>query len=187
MSITAIDAQTALIVIDLQQGLVTLDTCHPIKDIIDNSCKLVSLFRYASLPIVLVNVDGIAPGRTEQVRVQQQKPENWSLLIDELQPQQDDLQLTKNTWGAFASTELHKYLASLKVSQVVISGIATSMGVESTARQAFELGYNVTIATDAITDFNMDIHNNSVHSIFPKLAETGTTADIVDRISTDHA
>jgi nicotinamidase-related amidase len=66
------------------------------------------------------------------------------------------------------------------VTQVVVAGVATSIGVESTARQAHELGFNVTLATDAMTDLNADAHANSVTRIFPRLGETGTTTEILD-------
>jgi nicotinamidase-related amidase len=57
--------------------------------------------------------------------------------------------------------------------------VATSIGVETTARQAFELGYNVTLATDAMTDMNESAHENSVSRIFPRLGETGTATDVI--------
>ena len=76
-------------------------------------------------------------------------------------------------------TDLHAYLQAAGVTQVVIAGISTSAGVESTARQAYELGYNVTLAIDAMTDMNPDTHTNSLTRIFPRLGETGTTADIL--------
>lgn len=69
------------------------------------------------------------------------------------------------------------------MTQVVVVGVATSIGVESTARQAWELGYNVTLATDAMTDLNLDTHNNSVNLIFPRLAETGSTQDVLDLLN----
>jgi nicotinamidase-related amidase len=68
----------------------------------------------------------------------------------------------------------------LDVTQVVITGVATSIGVEATARQAYELGYNVTLAVDAMTDTSPDAHINSVTRIFPRLGETGTTREIID-------
>ncbi len=74
---------------------------------------------------------------------------------------------------------MHDELQKRGITQVVICGIATSIGVESTARQAYELGYNVTLATDAMTDLNIDTHNNSVKLIFPRLGETGSTEAIV--------
>ena len=99
-------------------------------------------------------------------------------------PQQNDLTVTKKTWGAFHNTSLHEELQKRGITQVVICGIATSIGVESTARQAYELGYNVTLATDAMTDLNMDTHNNSVKLIFPRLGETGSCEDIVTQLKT---
>ncbi len=65
------------------------------------------------------------------------------------------------------------------LTQVDVCGIATSIGVESTARQAYELGYNVTLATDAMSCLNAETHHNSIERIFPRLGETGTTEDIL--------
>ena len=87
--------------------------------------------------------------------------------------------MTKRTWGAFTNTDLEAHLKSRGVTQVVIAGVATSIGVESTARHARELGFNVTLATDAMTDLNADAHNNSITRIFPRLGETGTTQEII--------
>lgn len=179
MSISKIDPQTALVIVDLQHGIVALNTCHPVSSVIDNCCKLIAAFRQLALPIVFVNVNGTAPGRTDNAKSVAQRPPNWSQLIDVLQPQQGDILITKKTWSAFTNTELHSKLTSRNISQLVIGGIATSMGVESTARQGFELGYNVTLPTDAITDFDINIHNNSLSFIFPKIAETGTTEDVI--------
>ena len=61
----------------------------------------------------------------------------------------------------------------------MVCGIATTMGVESTARQAQENGYNVTLAVDAMTDVSVEAQENSVTRIFPRLGETGTTAEIL--------
>ena len=182
MSITKIDPRTALVIIDLQHGIVAMNTCHPVKTVIDNCCKLVDKFRQCSLPIVFVNVDGSAPGRTDNMKSHAQKPSNWSQLIDELQPQQGDILITKKAWGAFTLTELHSVLTSLNISQLVIGGLVTSMGVESTARQGFELGYNITLPTDAMSDFNIIAHDHSVTSTFPKLAETGSTNDVLNTL-----
>jgi nicotinamidase-related amidase len=87
---------------------------------------------------------------------------------------------TPQTWGAFTNTDLEEYLKKQGVTQVVIAGIATSFGVESTARHAHELGFNVTLAVDAMTDMNADAHTNSITRIFPRLGETGTAQQIID-------
>ena len=91
----------------------------------------------------------------------------------------DEIASTKQTWGGFHTTDLHEQLQQRGITQVVVCGIATSIGVESTARQAYELGYNVTLATDAMTCLNADTHQNSVERIFPRLGETGSTTDVL--------
>ncbi|GLS91028.1 hydrolase [Psychromonas marina] len=184
MSFTQIDAKTALLVIDLQYGIVALNTCHPATDIINNCGELINKFRLLSLPICFVNVDGAASGRTEQIKGKTTKPANWSQLISELNPRAGELLITKQTWGAFTNTDLHTLLQAREITQLVICGIATSMGVESTARQAFELGYNISLPIDAMTDINAAVHENSVGAIFPKLSETGTTADLLKLLTT---
>jgi nicotinamidase-related amidase len=99
--------------------------------------------------------------------------------VPELNRQPQDHLVTKRTWGAFTNTDLEAHLKTLGVTQVVIVGVSTSAGVESTARQAYELGFNVTLAIDAMTDMNPDAHINSITRIFPKLGETGTTEEII--------
>jgi nicotinamidase-related amidase len=96
-----------------------------------------------------------------------------------LDPQPTDFRLTKRTWGAFTNTGLEKHLKDLGVTQVVVAGVSTSIGVESTARHAYENGFHVTLAVDAMTDMNADAHHNSITRIFPRLGETGTTQEII--------
>ncbi len=128
--------------------------------------------------MVLVNVNAGAPGRTEQSR-SRQFPADWAELATELDAQPTDHRVTKRTWGAFTHTDLDAYLQKEGVTQVVIAGISTSAGVESTARHAHENGYNVTLAVDAMTDTNADAHINSISRIFPRLGETGTSGEII--------
>jgi nicotinamidase-related amidase len=92
--------------------------------------------------------------------------------------------VTKRTWGAFASTDLEAQLKARGVTQVVIAGVATGTGVESTARQAYEQGLNVTLAIDAMTDACSEAHINSLTNVFPRLGETGTTQQIIDLLET---
>jgi len=179
MAPTALDPKTALILIDLQIGIVSYQLAHPIAGVLARARILADAFRRHGLPVVLVNVTGGAPGRTEQPRPAAQRPANWAELVPELGRQPRDLTATKRTWGVFASTDLDARLRALGVTQVVVGGVSTSIGVESTARQAFELGYNVTLAVDAMTDTNAEAHSNSVARIFPRLGETGTAAEIV--------
>ncbi len=180
MTVTTLDPKTALIVVDLQKGIVSLPAAHPMDGVVKHVRALLEAFRGHGLPVVLVNVAGGAPGRTEQPRGQRELPAGWTDLIPELKRQPQDHVVTKHTPGAFTNTGLETHLKALGVTQVVIVGVATSNGVEVTARQAYELGFNVTLATDAMTDMQADAHAYSITRIFPKISETGTTQEIID-------
>ncbi len=179
MPITALDPTTALVVIDLQAGMTGLPTVHPFEEVAGRAAQLARAFRARKLPVVLVNVAGGAPGRTEAGGSGPAFPDGWTALLPELEQQPSDKAVTKFTWGAFHNTDLAEYLHSLAVTQVVIVGVATSVGVESTARQAYEHGLHVTLATDAMTDLNPAAHDNTIAHIFPKLGETGSTKDVL--------
>jgi nicotinamidase-related amidase len=173
------DPKSALIVIDLQKGIVAYPTAHPVGEVIKRASELAEAFRRKGLPVVLVNVTGGAPGRVEQIRGGGERPAGWAELVADLNPQPTDHRVTKQTWGAFTNTGLEAHLKKLGVTQVVIAGVSTSAGVESTARQAHECGFNLTLAVDAMTDMNVDTHTNSVTRIFPRLGETGSTREIL--------
>jgi nicotinamidase-related amidase len=180
MPVTALDPKTALITIDLQKGIVGLPTAHPTDQVVKQASKLAAAFRSHGLPVVLVNVAGGAPGRAEQSRSTRDFPPGWTDLVPELNQHPNDHTVTKRSWGAFTNTGLYEHLKELGVTQVVIAGVATSIGVESTARQAYEHGFHVTLALDAMTDMNPDAHHNSITRIFPRLGETGTTDEIIE-------
>jgi nicotinamidase-related amidase len=152
MSVTTLDPRTALIVIDLQKGIVGMPTAHPINEVVKHASALVEAFHHHDLPVVLVNVEAGAPGRTEQAPRVRDFPAGWTDLT-----------------------------------QVVIAGVATSAGVESTARQAHEFGFNVTLAIDAMTDMSLDAHRNSITRIFPRMSETGTTEEIIALLNNTRA
>jgi nicotinamidase-related amidase len=179
MSVTTLDPRTALIVIDLQKGLLALPTVHPLSDVLNCVSGLCSAFRRHGLPVVLVNVTGTPTGRTETTISVKDLPTDWADLASELNAQTEDLLVSKNTWGAFTDTDLYSRLKKLGITQVVLAGISTSIGVESTARQAHELGFNVTLALDAMTDTNQEAHDNSVARIFPRLGESASAKEII--------
>jgi nicotinamidase-related amidase len=179
MTIRTLDAKTALLVVDLQKGIVGLPAAHPIAGVLANAATLTESFRSRGLPVVLINVEGGAPGRTEQARRVGEMPAGWTDLVPELGHQPTDHLVTKRTWGAFTGTDLERYLKANGVTQVVIAGVSTSAGVESTARYAHELGFNVALAIDAMTDLSAEAHERSVKMIFPRLGETGTSREIV--------
>jgi nicotinamidase-related amidase len=187
MPVTQLDLKTALIVIDLQQGIVAMPAAHPVGAVIQNSVQLLDAFRRHKLPVVLVNVDAPAPGRTEAPPRVREIPPGWSDLIPELNQQPADHLITKRTWGAFTNTDLFTWLKSQEVTQVVLCGVATTAGVESTARDAHGLGFNVTMAIDAMTDMSLEAHDNSLARIFPRMSETGSTEQIVALLDATHA
>jgi nicotinamidase-related amidase len=137
---------------------------------------------------VLVTATGGAPGRTEAGRSgRPERAPDWADLVPELSAQAADHRVVKRRWGAFRGTSLDAQLDELGVTQVVLAGVSTSGGVDSTARAAHEHGYHVVLATDAMTDIDADAHHNSIERIFPKLGETATTSDVLDMLERAHA
>src|ERR1700728_823792 len=179
MPLTKLDPITALVVIDLQQGLVGLPTVHPFAEIVGRAARLACAFRAHSLPVALVNVAGRAPGRTEAGPSNLTFPPGWTDLLPELPQQPDDIIITKHRVGGFIGTTLDDQLRRRGVTQVVLVGVATSAGVEATARSAYDHGYNVALVVDAMTDLNADAHRFIVEKVFPRIGETGTTDDVL--------
>ncbi|MCL2731369.1 MAG: isochorismatase family protein [Actinomycetia bacterium] len=187
MALTTLDPACALVVIDLQKGIVSARTGPPVTAAVRQAAQLAGGFRRHGLPVVLVNVTGRAPGRTDAGRTDAGRsgigaalPDGWADLIDELDVRPTDHLITKRRRSAFHDTGLDTLLRDLGVTQVVLAGIATGSGVESTARAAADHGYHVVLATDAMTDPDADAHRHSVARVFPKLGETTTTAEVLD-------
>ncbi|MFG2881360.1 hydrolase [Streptomyces sp. NPDC048297] len=194
MSLTTLDPRTALVVIDLQRGIVGMPTQpHAASDVVARTVELADAFRAHGLPVVLVRVsfaaDGadVVPGRTERQARGLAFPEGWDILVDELTGHPGDVVVTKHNWSAFHGTDLEVQLRRRGITQIVLSGIATSIGVESTARDAYAHGYHVTLATDAMSDSDAEAHRGSVERIFPRLGEGGTTAEILELLAKTHA
>lgn len=185
MPLTAMDPMPALVLVDFQKRVLDYDAAHPIGEVLRQASELAAAFRRHGLPVVLVNVIGGAPGRTEAKKDAGSggvpRPD-WAEICDELDPRPGDLRVTKQRWGAFHGTPLHALLQDLGVTQVVLGGVRTSIGVESTARAAYEHGYNVVLATDAMTDLDGAAHGNSVERIFPRLGETAHTANVIEML-----
>jgi nicotinamidase-related amidase len=179
MALTQIDNVAALVVIDMQKGIVAMPTVHPASEIIDRVARLARAFREHSLPVVLVNVAGGPPGRTDVITFNFSPSADWTELVPELDRQPSDYTVTKLQIGAFYGTALEQILRRRGVTQVFLTGIATSIGVGSTARSAYDHGYNVALVVDAMTDRDADAHRHSVEKIFPRLGETAITHDVL--------
>jgi nicotinamidase-related amidase len=179
MPLTKLDPTPALVVIDLQKGIVGLPTVHPSREIIGRVAQLARAFRERHLPVVLVNVTGAPPGRTDAVRPKLSLPPDWTRLVPELEEHSSDHVVSKQRWGAFIGTSLDDYLRQRGVTQVLLMGVAPSAGVESTARGAYDHGYNVVLVVDAMTDRDADAHRHTVQKVFPRLGETDTTENVL--------
>jgi MFS family permease/nicotinamidase-related amidase len=185
MALTTIDQTPALIVIDLQKGIVDAHTDEHATAAVRTATQLAARFRERELPVVLVNVTGRAPGRTDAGRGGAVAlPPGWADLIDELDVQEGDHRITKRRRSAFHDTGLDTLLRDLGVTQVMLCGMATSSGVESTARAAADFGYNVVLVNDAMTDPDLDAHRHSTEHVFPKLGESTTAADLIQTLTT---
>jgi nicotinamidase-related amidase len=188
MPLTALDPSTALIVIDLQKGIVDGHFIHPIGEIIDRTRALIDVFRAKKLPVLLVDVAGRPPGRTEQgPRSSTSFAEGWTDFLPELDRQPSDIVVTKRSWGAFATTDLERQLRVRGVTQVVVTGVATSGGVEATARQAYEQGFNVTLVIDGMTDIREEARQYSIRNVFPRVGETGSTKEVISLLERRNA
>lgn len=180
MPLTVLDPTTALIVVDIQQALATRELApHTFAEIRDRSHQLALAFHDRGLPVVIVTVDDVPPGRTDLTGPRPTLSAEWSRSVPPLSDDNAALRIVKQSPGAFTATGLDELLRERGVTQVVVTGVSTSVGVEMTARQAFELGYHVTVALDACTDTEADRHTYSAAAVLPRVAETGSTDDVL--------
>jgi nicotinamidase-related amidase len=177
---------TALVLIDLQKGIMGHELKpYPSDRVAKAGSTLADTFRKAGAPVVLVNV-GFAKDFKDALRQPVDQPfamppggfpENFSELIDGL-AKPGDILVTKRQWGAFHGTELDLQLRRRGIQTIVLGGVATNMGVESTARQAWEHGYAVVLAEDAATTFSAEMHAFAFEHIFPRLGRVAKADEI---------
>ena len=166
---------TALVLIDLQKGVLAMPTApHAAADIYERSMRLVRRFRAAGAPVVRVRVSfsadlADAPREpVDQPSHYASLPPGWDEFPEPLAP--SDLVISKRHWGAFYGTELDLQLRRRGVRCVVLGGIATNLGVESTARSAAEHGYELVIPEDLCSSVSAEMHAFSFKFILPRLA-----------------
>jgi nicotinamidase-related amidase len=176
---------TALVLIDLQNGIVAM----PLQPrsgpaVVAAGKALAETFRAAQAPVVLVNVawapdfGDAPPSNVDQpLRAAGGMPPDWSKLVDGL-AQPSDLRVTKHQWGAFTGTDLDVQLRRRGIRTIVLGGIATNFGVESTARFAWELGYDVVVIEDACASTAADLHETAFRAILPRISRVMRSSDI---------
>ena len=192
--ITALDKNTALLVVDLQVGIVATPLVHPAAPIVQHAARLAAAFRQAGRPVVLLRADPTDAARL-QARTQESalprpaaeraqalramRDGGYFELVPELAPQPGDEQLVHADWNCFYGTGLGDLLRQHQITGLVLAGIATSKGVEGTARAASEQGYNLAFAEDALTDLTRSAHESSLQNVFPQIGEIGTTDALI--------
>ncbi|MFF0434155.1 isochorismatase family protein [Streptomyces sp. NPDC004327] len=160
--------RTALVLVDLMERIVALPLApRPGTDVLATAGRLADTFRAAGAPVVHIRVE--RPG------IDKQPP--GSELVASLVHDGDDI-VVKRTIGGFQGTGLHELLREHGATTVVFGGIATNLGVESTARAAADHGYDLVFAEDAMTALTADEHRASVQFDFPRLGTVATAGAI---------
>ncbi len=180
-------ARTALVVIDLQKGIAAMPCApYPATAVVERAARLADAFRKAGGLVVLVNVnttdgkDMLRPVTDEPVRsVGWERPADWAQLVPELNVAATDHLVTKRQWGAFFGTDLDLQLRRRGIDTIVLCGIATHIGVETTAREAYQHAYQQVFAEDAMTAMDAAQHENSCKYIFPRVGRLRKTDEII--------
>ena len=182
-------SETELVVIDLQKGIVERQTVpYTSKIVIQNAAMLAAAFRENNMPVFLVRVTP-SPDRKDALRpiadvtMQMQiPPSDWADIVPEMGPMREDFVITKRQWGAFYGTELDLELRRRGITTIVLCGIATNIGVESTARFAYEYGYQQIFVEDAMSALSADEHVFTVTKIFPRIGRVRKTSDLINKL-----
>jgi nicotinamidase-related amidase len=178
--------KTALVVIDLQNGIVNRE-CSPYSgaQVVQNASKLMNAFTAKGAFVVLVRVssvdgkDMLKPNTDSPINPMQ-LPEGWDVLIPELANIKNVHVVTKRQWGAFYGTDLDLQLRRRGINTIVLCGISTSIGVDTTAREAFQHGYNQIFVEDAMTAGAQEEHDYVCKYIFPRIGQIRTTEEVTN-------
>lgn len=190
MSEPTIEApRTALVIIDLQRGVVGRTTSpHSADSVVEQSRRLLEAARRHGVLPVLVHVGG-AHDWSDRLRVsadqampQRQLPPDWTEFVPQVAPREGEVTILKRQWGAFYGTDLDLQLRRRGIDTIVLCGIATEVGVESTARDAYERNYRQFFAEDAMSGLNEAGHRNSVDRIFPRIGHVRSTDWVVQAL-----
>jgi len=176
---------TALILIDLQKGVVGYNLApHSGKEVVERAAALTDAFRKRGALVGLVRVsskdgkDMLRP-KVDQEPPRPVRPEGWDEIAPEIGVRESDLLITKRQWGAFHGTELDLQLRRRKIETIVLCGIASGIGVDTTAREAFQHGYELIFAIDAISGLSETEHDYVRQFIFPRIGRIRTTEQIL--------
>ncbi len=184
-------SSTALVVIDLQKGIVRIPAePHPADTVVKNAAKLTEAFRRNRMPVFLVHVtpspdskDGLRPETDGKFPMGGPRPADWAEFVPELQPLSTEFVITKRQWGAFHGTELDLQLRRRRIETIVLCGISTNLGVESTARFAYEYGYRQIFVEDACSARSSEEHEQTMKTTFPRIGRVRSTEQVLAELS----
>jgi nicotinamidase-related amidase len=183
-------AKTALVVIDMTKGVLSLSSGpYPVQQVLAKTVHLAEAFRRTGSFVVLVNVNSVDgkdllhPITDSQIRLPTERPKDWADLAPELGPHPSDHLVTKRQWGAFFGTDLDLQLRRRGIDTIVLCGIATNFGVETTAREAYSYGYHQVFAEDAMNALSVEEHQHTCTYIFPRMGRIRSTDEVVAAIS----
>ncbi|HXT17644.1 MAG TPA: hydrolase [Gemmatimonadaceae bacterium] len=181
---------TALVVIDLQQGIVGAQTApYTAADVVERSARLAKRFREAGATVVLVHVDpgpnGVLFPRplADIERPRMASNPDFATIVSDVGPEAGDVVVTKHSPSAFFATDLELQLRRRKIDTIVLCGIATNIGVEATARTGYEHGFNLVFASDAMTARDGELHEIVVRKFFPTIGRVRTAEEILKAMS----
>ncbi|MFP4921881.1 isochorismatase family protein [Staphylococcus coagulans] len=180
--------KTALILVDLQKGIVALDGApHSTESVVNHANRLIEQFRAHNGFIAFVHVafydgkDKLQPNA--MVQLPDESDPSFSDFPDTLDYREGDYVVTKRHFSGFFGTDLDLQLRRRGIDTVVIGGISTHMGVDTTARDAYQYGYNQYFITDMMTAPAEHLHDFSVNYTFPTMGQTMTTQAFLDQLS----
>jgi nicotinamidase-related amidase len=180
--------KTALVVIDLQKGISMMETKpYDAKTVISNTARLAKAFRKNQMRVFLVHVNFANGGMFMPLAdtgfpSMGELPKDWADIVPELGPEPQDVVVTKMQWGAFYGTDLDLRLRRGGLDTIVLTGIATTYGVESTARFANEYGYQQIFAEDAMSDITLEAHAKSVELVLKRIGRVRKTEEILNAL-----
>lgn len=176
---------TALIVIDLQKGVVSGNYApYSGEQVTEKAKALVDVFREKGSFVGLVRVssrdgkDMLSP-KVDAAQPQRVRAEDWDEIIPEIGVTDTDHVISKKQWGAFYGTDLDLQLRRRRLDTIVLCGIASGIGVDTTAREAFQHGYQLIFASDAISGLTRNEHDYVMSAIFPRIGRIRTTEEIL--------
>lgn len=178
--------KTALVLIDLQNGIVSRDTKpYPAADVVQRARTLAEAFRAKGSPVVYIHVllDQFLPLPVDEpTNVPKNIPASATDIAEAAGKQPGDLLIAKRHWGAFGQTTLEQELRSRGIETVVLAGIATNLGVESTLRQGTGLGFHFVTVEDACTTFTPEMQDFAFKNIFPRLSRVRSTQQVLEAL-----